>query len=152
MKLSRWFFAIAILFAAAPALAESPMTGTWNVVDAKTGPWYDGNGAKPDIDPELAHAKIVLTNTSVQGPSAVGCAKVKFTVSTVPPEYLFQGVLKNPKKDAAALGFKSEKITSVNEGCIRSDADMEMDFALIDKDTAVFGLNNVVYTMKRVAP
>ena len=66
------------------------------------------------------------------------------------PEGLFQGVLRNPAKDAAALGFKGDKITSVNEGCLKSDADLEMDFALLDEDTAMFGLDNVVYKMKRV--
>ncbi|MFO1464290.1 MAG: hypothetical protein U1F66_10985 [bacterium] len=152
MHLSRYFIAVAVLLAAVPALADSPMTGTWTIVEAKTGSWYDGSGAKPEVDPELAHAKVIFTKNSVRGPSALACARVKFTVSTVGPEYLFQGVLKNPAKDAAALGFKGKKITSVNEGCLRSDADMEMDFALVDKDTAVFGLNNMVYKMKRIQP
>ena len=152
MKLTHYFIILPFLFAAIPAWAEDPMTGTWTVVEAKVGPWYDGNGAKPVVDPKPAHAKLVFTKTSIQGPSPLGCAKVKFTVSTVGPEDLFQGVLKNPAKDAAALGFKGGKITSVNEGCLRSDADLEMDFALVDSNTALFGLNNVVYKMTRVLP
>jgi len=152
MKLTPSLFILPLLFLAAPAWAENPMTGTWTVVEAKVGPWYDGNGAKPEIDPKLARAKVVITKTSVQGPSPLGCAKAKFTVSTVGPESLFQGVLKNPAKDAAALGFKEAKITSVNEGCLRSDADLEMDFALVDHDTVMFGLNNMVYKMTRVKP
>jgi hypothetical protein len=152
MKLTHSLIALTFMLAAAPAWAESPMTGTWNIVEAKVGPWYDGGGAKPDIDPKLAHAKLVFTEKSVQGPSPLNCAKVKFTVSTVGPEDLFQGVLKNPKKDSTDLGFKSQKITSVNEGCLRTDADLEIDFAMVDHDTAMFGLNNVVYKMKRVSP
>lgn len=52
-------------------------------------------------------------------------------------------------KQAAALGFASEKIVSLNMGCVSNDADIEMDFALVDHDTAVFGLNNVIYRMVR---
>ncbi len=135
----------------APALAEEPILGTWAVTDAKVAPWYDGGGAKPNIDPKLLHATLVFAKDSVKGPSAVACNKVRYTVNMIGPEDLFEGGLKNPAKDAAALGFKGGKITSINEGCLRSDADLEMDFPMIDKDTALFGLNNVVYTMKRAA-
>jgi hypothetical protein len=149
MELARYWIVLSFLFATTPALAQSPMTGTWKVVEAKTGPWYEG-GAQPKINPKLKHAKIVFTENSVKSTSILGCAQAKFSVSTVSPEGLFQGVLRNPAKDAAALGFKGDKITSVNEGCLKSDADLEMDFALLDEDTAMFGLDNVVYKMKRV--
>jgi hypothetical protein len=32
---------------------------------------------------------------------------------------------------------------------LRNDADIDMDFALIDHDTAVFALDNVIYKMVR---
>ena len=140
-----------VLFSVTPAWA-SPLLGNWKVTDAKVAPWYDGNGAKPDIDPKLAHATLVFAKDSVKGPDPLGCKKVKYTASTVAPDYLFEGGLRNPKADAAALGFKNDKITSINAGCIRSDADLEMDYAFIDNDTAVFGLNDIIYTMKRAAP
>ena len=35
---------------------------------------------------------------------------------------------------------------------MRNDADIEMDFHLVDRDTAIFGLNNVIYRMKRQTP
>jgi hypothetical protein len=132
-----------------PSLAAESLIGTWTVIEAKTGPWYDGSGAKPEVDPKLAHATFVFTANSATGPLPIGCGKAKFTTSVVGSDYLFEGGLKDPKKDAAGLGFKSDKITSVNEGCLKPDADMEMDIAFIDSDTAVFGLNNVVYKMKR---
>src|SRR5579885_1359302 len=154
MNRYRWMPAVLLLSLAptAPALAEEPILGTWTVISSQVAPWYDGGGAKPDVDPALAHATIVFAKDSVKGPRAVNCNKVKYTVSTVGPEDLFEGGLKNPAKDAAALGFKTDKITSINEGCLRTDADMEMDFAMIDKENAVFGLNNVVYKMKRKTP
>ena len=150
MYFSRCLIALPFVFASQSAWAESPMSGAWKVVEANVAPWVDGKSAKPEIDPKIANAKLIFTENSVQGPHPLGCAKAKFTVSAVGAEYLFQGGLKNPKPDAAALGFKVEKITSVNESCLRTDADVEMDFALIDQDTAVFGLDNVIYKMKRL--
>jgi hypothetical protein len=135
--------------AVTPAFAADTYLGTWMVSDAKVAPWYDGNGAKPDIDAKLAHATFTFAKGSITALAPLGCKKVKYTVSTVGPEDLFEGGLKNPQKDATALGFKNNKIMSVNEGCLSSDADIEMDYAFVDNDTALFGLNNVIYTMKR---
>src|ERR1700680_3223502 len=83
-----------VLLSVAPAWA-SPLLGTWNVTDAKVAPWYDGNGAKPDIDPKLAYATLVFANDSVKGPDPLGCKKVKYAASNVGPDYLFEGSLKN---------------------------------------------------------
>ncbi len=138
------------LISTAPASASNSYLGAWKVTDAKADPWYNGNGAKPDIDPKLAHATIVFAKTSITGPQPLGCKKVKYTLSTVGPEDLFEGGLKNPKQDAATLGFKSDKITSFNEGCMNG-GDIEMDFPMADDNTIVFELNNVFYTMKRVS-
>ncbi len=139
-----------VLFSAVPASAADSYLGTWKVTDAKADPWYNGNGAKPDIDPKLAHATIFFAKTSIKGPQPLGCKKVKYTISTIGPEDLFEGELESHKQDAATLGFKSDKIMSLNEGCVDANADIEMDFAFADNDTAVFELNNVIYTMKRV--
>ena len=70
-------------------------------------------------------------------------------VQEVGPDYLFEGGLTDPVKQAAALGFTSQKIVSLSMGCVSNDADIEMDFDLIDHDTAVFALNNVIYKMVR---
>ena len=37
-------------------------------------------------------------------------------------------------------------------GCDRPDADQEMDYAMADKNTAMFGLNDHIYIMKRTPP
>jgi hypothetical protein len=52
--------------------------------------------------------------------------------------------------DAAALGFKSDNIVSLNEACDSIAGDMELDFPMIDNDTILLGLNNMIYTLKRV--
>lgn len=106
MQIKRILASLPFLLVAPPAMAESPLTGTWKVVEAKTAPWFDGKSAQPPTHSEIINAKLVFTDQSVQGPQPIGCAKSKFTVTAVGPEYLFQGGLKNPKKEAAALpGF-----------------------------------------------
>ena len=150
MKLSRYLSVLPVFFIALPALADNPMAGSWTVVEATVAPWVDAKAAKPELNSNISGAKFVFTTEGVQGPAPLGFAKAKFTVSTVVPEGLFQGGLKNPAKEATALGFKDSKITSVNATCLRTDADVEMDYALVDPSTALFGLDNVVYKMKRV--
>jgi len=150
MKFSRYLSVLPVLFTAIPALADHPMTGSWTVIESIVAPWVDAQAAKPEINSRVAKAKLVFTDQGVQGPAPLGCDKAKFTVSTVIPESLFQGGLKNAAKQAAALGFKDSKITSVNVSCLRTDADVEMDYALVDPGTALFGLDNVVYRLKRV--
>jgi hypothetical protein len=135
---------------AAAAAADNPFLGTWAVTDAKIAPWYDGNGAKPKIDPALARKTILFARSSASGSSVVGCSKPIYAVTTVGPEMLFEGNLKDPAKDAATLGFKSDKIVTMNEGCDVKTGDMALDFPMVDQDTILLGLNNMIYTLKRV--
>ena len=138
------------LLGSAPALAQDVFAGTWVVSDAQPAPWVDGSaGTQPDIDPAISHGKFTFKKDAVEAPAPFGCKQVQYTLSEVGPDYLFEGGLTDPVKQAAALGFTSQKIVSLNMGCVSNDADIEMDFDLIDRDTAVFALNNVIYKMVR---
>ena len=106
-------------------------------------------GNQPDVDQAITHGKFTFKKDGVEGPPPFDCKQVQYTLSEVGPDYLFEGGLTDPVKQAAALGFTSQKIVSLNMGCISNDADIEMDFDLIDHDTAVFALNNVIYRMVR---
>jgi hypothetical protein len=154
MKTCQMMLACAILCAACAgtAHAQGEFAGAWKVVDAKPAPWVDTSPMnQPDINQALRHAQIVFRKKSVDGPQPLGCRKVQYTRSAVEPEELFQGGLTDPAAQASALGFRDERIESLNVGCLRSDADLEMDFAMVDHNTLVFALNNVIYRMKRVA-
>ena len=131
--------------------AENPFLGRWTVVEAQAAPWVDPKDASttPDFDKALSHMTIVFTMAGIEGPQPFGCKKVMYKLNTTEPDGLFEGGLKNPKEDAAKLGFKDMKIMSLNEGCVSSQADFDMDFAMVDPDTLVFALNNVVYRLKR---
>ncbi|HUL07305.1 MAG TPA: hypothetical protein VLV76_13300 [Candidatus Acidoferrum sp.] len=138
------------LLAASPAAAQDVFAGSWQVTDAQPAPWVDGSAQnQPDIEDAIRHGRFTFTKNSVDGPAPFNCKKVQYTLSEVGPDYLFEGGLTDPAKQAAALGFKSDKIVSLNMGCVSNDADIEMDFDLIDHDTAVFALNNVIYKMVR---
>src|SRR5262249_22791013 len=112
----------------------------------------DGNGALPTVDPALDGKTITFAKDKASGSRVVECAKPIYTVTTVEPESLFEGGLKSPAKDAAALGFKNNKIVSMNEGCDSRPGDMELDFPMVDKDTILLGINNRIYTLKRSGP
>jgi len=138
------------LLGSAPALAQDVFAGTWVVNDDQPAPWVDGTAQnQPDFDQAIRHGKFTFTKESVAGPPPFNCKKVQYTLSEVGPDYLFEGGLTDPVKQAAALGFTSQKIVSLNMGCVSNDADIEMDFDLVDHDTAMFALDNVIYTMVR---
>jgi hypothetical protein len=138
------------LLGAAPALAQDVFAGTWVVSDAQPAPWVDGSaGTQPAINEAVSHGRFTFKKDSVEGPPPFNCQQVQYEVHEVGPEYLFEGGLTDPAKQAAALGFTSDKIVRLSMGCVSNDADIGMDFDLIDQDTALFALDNVIYKMVR---
>jgi hypothetical protein len=138
------------LLGSMPALAQGVFAGSWVVSDAQLGPWVDKSAEMQSyIDQAIRHGKFIFKKHSVEGPAPFNCKQVKYTLSEIGPDFLFEGGLSDPVKQAAAIGFTSQKIISLYMGCIRNDADIDMDFALIDHDTAVFALDNVIYKMVR---
>jgi hypothetical protein len=125
--------------------------GAWKVTDAAIASFYDGSGAKPAPDPELIGKTVVFAPTSVSGSKVLACSKTIYSAARVPTDFLFEGNLKNPVKDAADLGFTGEEFVSLTEGCDSRDGDLEFDFPMVDQDTILLGLNNMIYTLKRVA-
>ncbi len=137
------------IVAAAPAAAQGVFAGTWKVVDAQVAGWAKPSDAAR-VDPNFAHATFVFKEGRLVAPSPFNC-KAHYKISTVDPGYLFQGAFDqdDPAGHAKALGFTGDKITNLEFACLRNDADIEMDFHLVDHDTIVFGFNNIIYRMKR---
>ena len=156
MKVNQILAAFAVLCAAfAPAQAgkaKNPFLGSWKVNDGVVGPWFDGSGPSSAPDPQIAGHTINFTAKSASGSPVVACAKSIYTIKTVEPEYLFESSVPHPKEDAAKHGFKSEKILVLEVGCASSTGDMELSFPMVDNDTILLGLNNRVYSLKRLAP
>jgi hypothetical protein len=140
--------ALALGVAIAQAAETNPFLGEWTVTDAQLGPWVQPHD-HPAVNASILNAKIRFTATRVEGPQPMGCDRAVFEVKTVPPEYLFEGGLTDPKRQARDLGFTSDTITALEQGCDRPDADIEMSYALVSDNIAVFALDNYIYTMKR---
>lgn len=136
-----------------PAVAQEAFAGSWDVVDVQSAPWVNANsGDKPYLNEEIARGRITFMADSVQGPAFLNCDKAKYEIAKVPPEYLFQGGLADPARQAKDLGFTGGDILQLSMSCVSGDADISMDFDLIDEDIAVFALDNMIYKMQRVKP
>jgi hypothetical protein len=141
--------ALLLALAAGPAAAQQAFAGTWVVVDAQPAPWIEGSGA---VNEAMRSGRITFAADGVDGPPPLGCAEARYQVIEAGPEYLFQGGLSDPAAQAAALGFASGDIVHLSLACVRDGADIGMDFSLIDPDTALFALDNVIYRMVRAQP
>ncbi len=126
----------------------NPFFGSWEIIGAKIAPWWDGKGEEPAPDPAMT--KFTLGANASTGPDFVACAKPQYATNIRPERGLFEGGLPDPVKDAAALGFKDSSITVLSFSCAENNRDVSLDFPMIDDDTIALGLDNVIYTFKRV--
>ncbi|MBL8711132.1 MAG: hypothetical protein JNL25_18200 [Rhodospirillaceae bacterium] len=131
--------------------AQAPFAGSWDVFDVQPAPWLAGD-YQPYIHDDIAKGRITFMASSVQAPGLLDCDKAAFEVATVPPEFLFQGGLNDPARQAAALGHNGADIRNLAMTCANGNADISMDFSLIDDDLIVFALDNMIYRMRRVNP
>jgi hypothetical protein len=86
-------------------------------------------------------------------PTWIGCKAPKYEMMSLGFDALFEGGLYDPDhglKDAKGLalklGFTKEPVASMRTGC------SELLFHLVYRNTVLFALNNMVYTLKRHAP
>lgn len=126
---------------------RNPFFGTWELTAARVAPWWDKQGEEPAPDP--AFTKFTLAADKSSGPPIVTCAKPVYSTNIVPPRSLFEGNLPDPAKDAAELGLTGLDITTLTYSCEDNDASVSLDFPMIDAETILLGLDNVVYTFKR---
>jgi hypothetical protein len=125
----------------------NPYFGNWTLSAAKIAPWWDEKGDTPVADP--AFSKFTLAADKSSGPPLLTCDKPRYALNMVPPRGLFEGGLPDPVKEATALGFTSSSITVMNFSCQSGNADISLEFPMIDDDTILLGLDNVIYTFKR---
>jgi len=127
---------------------HNPFFGAWAMTSAKVAPWWDGKGDEPAADPGFAK-NVVLGANKTAGPDILHCDKPRYAVNIVSPRTLFEGNLPDPGKNATELGFKSSEISTLNYSCSENSRDVSLDFPMIDDDTIMLGLDNVIYTFKR---
>ncbi len=125
----------------------NPYFGSWAIFAAKVAPWWDEKGDTPVADP--AFSKFTLAADKSSGPPLLTCDKPRYALNMVPPRGLFEGGLPDPVKEATALGFASSSITVMNFSCQSGTADISLEFPMVNDDTIMLGLDNVLYTFKR---
>lgn len=148
--------ALLTLAFAPPALARPPeIAGRWVITKAAIAPWSDPQQAGgPQEEKRLVGKSVTFSAHSITGPSPLGCKHPVYNAYNSPPEGLFEGGLaepdragkpRNAKALARALGMTSDTVRTVEIGC------SEISLHRFAPDTLVFGLNNRIYSMHRVA-
>jgi hypothetical protein len=130
--------------------------GTWKIVSAAVAPWASERD-RPLTTTEmkaLVGKSIIIDTRGIRGPRELACSPVKYEVKEYPADMLFQGSFGemhdkdksvDPAKVAAGVGFRNgTKWKTLEPGC-----ENEIDYHFIDLTTAVFGLNDYVYTLKK---
>ena len=145
-------FVLALLmFCAKCVSAQEAFGGIWHVIEAERAPWVAADRKlQPSAEAAFAHATFEFRADRVVGPSWTACRKPKYDLAPQPFNALFEGGLYDPEhglRDPAALahrlGFQHEPVPSMTSSC------SELLFHLADADTALFALNNMIYTMRR---
>ncbi|HXP85673.1 MAG TPA: hypothetical protein VN841_13190 [Bryobacteraceae bacterium] len=157
MRILKFPMAAVLALAVNLTAADPFYIGAWKIVSAVPAPWASSE-LTPD-QPEmkdLSGKTIAFKPKEIEGPRQAACKGPKYRVVNSPVEGLFQGMFDethrrdksvDPAKMAAQAGFHGSpgaKWKTLETGCGN-----ELDFHFIDPMTAAFGLNNVVYTMKK---
>jgi hypothetical protein len=133
---------------AAPAFAGSAgsFAGNWTISAAKLAPWADPKNPLPDTGERasLVGKPVVIGAKTITGPHQVACPDPHYAIKSYTTDMLFQGGLKNPGKDAPALGFNGKTVPVLETGC-----ENEVDWHMTDAGTLEFGLNDYVYTLTK---
>ena len=146
---------LTIVMGAMLACAADPFyIGTWKIDSATTAPWADAQRTPLLSEKQALVGKtVVIAAKEITGPRQVACKGPHYEVKDYSADMLFQGSFgemherdKNvdPVKVAAKAGFKGTSWKTLETGCA-----MEIDFHFADPKTAMFGLNNVIYVLKK---
>jgi hypothetical protein len=131
----------------APIVAANPFFGKWQLTRAQVAPWWDGKGEEPVADPAFTMVQFAADKSS--GAPIVTCDKPQYTVSMITPPGLFEGNLADAFSQARMIGFMDKDITMLRFGCASGAADVSLDFPMLDDNTIMLGLDNVIYTLSR---
>lgn len=141
---------VAIALAAAgswaPAAPAAPpfFIGNWTITRSIRAP-----GIGPDAAEDRAEVARLVGGTlrfsagAIAGPRPLPCRAPHYELKDYSPAMLFQGTLTDAGPQAAALGFARPKVRTLETGCGGA-----LDFHFIDAATALFMLNNRIYTIR----
>jgi hypothetical protein len=134
--------------------ADAFYLGNWKIASAVVAPWADP-ARKPDAVEmkSLAGKMVSIGPKAIAGPRAIACKGPNYRVRDYTADMLFQGAFEemhardksvDPGKVAAKLGFEGSTWKTLETGCAN-----ELDLHFTNPTTAMFGLNDTVYTLKK---
>jgi hypothetical protein len=141
------------LAASVPAgAADSFYQGTWKFDSAVVAPWADPHD-KPDVAEKnaLLGKTVTIAVKAITGPKVFDCTSPHYKLTDYTADLLFQGAFgemhdsdksKDPQKLAAAVGFASMPVKTLETGC-------DFDWHFVDQSTVEVGLNDYVYVLKK---
>jgi hypothetical protein len=129
--------------------AENRLMGTWEIVDAAAAPWtmQDQRPALTARGKKLLKLHITFAANAVSAKHGVfNCKKARYETASYPADAVFQAALPEPQtKHAKDLGLPAGEVPSVDVNCSTG----LFSYHFLNKDTALLGYDNVIYTLKR---
>ena len=149
-RLCRTIALVSVLVCLFPERGEARPTiarflGTWTIAREEVAPWATDHQAIHSAEAaRLLHTIVTFMPNRIVGPEPLSCPRLRYHLRASAPDRLFQGSLPRPNVQARALGFQGTTIATLETGCAGG-----IDFHFRDSDTALFGLNDVIYTLQK---
>jgi hypothetical protein len=156
-RIGKRMVALALIVGALTA-AHAPdrrFAGTWRIDSAARAPWSQGEVIAPGEDRRLIGKRVVFGRGRVDAPPPLGCGHANYRVREHDgADMLFQGMLaeNGPAHSPAAapaaarlLGMATPTVPTLETGC-------EIEYHALRPGTLMFGLNDRIYTLVRIAP
>jgi hypothetical protein len=144
-------FAVAISLFACTAATAQTLLGRWQIAAAAVAPWVAPDKIHTTVKEtevrRFVKQRLTFEADSVKSRDPIfACKGATYEPTRIPPEGLFQGGLPAPQGEVArALGLPDGPSPGVDVACPNS----RFSYHFRDKDTALFALDNVIYTLKR---
>lgn len=148
--------AICLIAGSAPsaAAAQARFAGQWVIAKAAVAPWARNPAAPADTADarRLVGQRLTIGARRLTAPRPLGCAHTTYVFRDAGADTLFEGGLNadgadrptDPVALARSLGMTTRTVRGMTANC------SEVEFFLVAPDTILFGLNNRVFTVRRV--
>ncbi len=151
----RFSVLLLVFWATAAWSADAFYEGSWKVAAAAVAPWW----SDPSHQPSSAEMKTLLgqiiefKKKEILGPQEAACRGPRYRLKYYPADMLFQGMFgematrpgqPKPFQTAASIGFNGTKWKTLETGC-----GYALDFHFLDDRTAMFALDNYIYTLRK---
>jgi len=142
--------AISLLACTAAAAQTNPLLGRWQIDAAAVAPWIGADKIhtiKEEDVRRFVKQRVTFESAGVKARDPLlACKDARYEPTRIPPAGLFQGNLPEPKAGIAkAIGFPVGDVPGIDVACSNG----RFSYHFRDKDTALFALDNVIYTLKR---